>query len=92
MDKKLFEDKLAQLGIELRQPARQGPRMGERRAIFPKPKSCRWTLRAEKATTEQLRHKCKNGKNYYYGQAHILMRCDGCKIRRHIQFKFPKRH
>ena len=91
MQKKLFEEKLAQLGIELLPPARQGPRMGERRALFPNKRACRKTVRAETSSVEKIQQKCTAGKSYFYGQAHILMRCDSCKIRRHIQFKFPKR-
>jgi len=91
MDQKLFEEKLARMGIELRGYARRGPRMGQRKAVFPEKRSCRWTLRSDNASTEKLQEKCKCTKNYYYSQLHILMRCEGCKQRRHIQFKLPKK-
>ena len=88
MDQKKYEARLIELGIELRPPSRAGPTAGMRRAIFPKHRAC---TKTDATTTQTLQDQCKCAKNYFYSQTHIMMRCDSCKIRRYIDFKFPKR-
>ena len=88
MDQKKYEQRLIELGIDLRPPSRAGHTHGMRRAIFPKHPACDKT---DSTTTQTLQDECKCTKNYFYSSGHIMMRCDGCKIRRYIDFKFPKR-
>ena len=75
---------MGELGVVQVPPAIKGPRTGETRCVFPRTKACRYTLKSDTAPYAR-----RAGKNYYYGKDHILMRCDSCKIRRHIDYKKP---
>ena len=77
---------MKELGIQLPPPAVKGPRMGERRAVFPRERVCGKRVRRDNSTADNIRQHCRRGKNYFYGPTHILMRCASCNIRRRMAY------
>ena len=86
MKQSLFEQRLKELGVQLLPPAVKGPRMGERRAVFPRERVCGKRVRRDNSTADDIRQHCRLGKNFYYSQTHIMMRCAACNIKRRIDY------